>query len=201
MPTSLTYFDFDASRGLECRLALTLAGIDFEDVRVQRSQWPGLKGTLPFGALPVLAVDELVLPQSSAILRYVGSQHGLHPADPARAAWHDAVMQSVEDFRHKIPAGRDLSEEEKRDQRQAFAQGWMARWAATLDERIAGPFLEGEQLHVADLKLYTILRAVFNGVYDHIPPSSLDAWPRLRVLYTAVEADPRVKAWWAGRQA
>ena len=32
----LTYFDAPVSRGEECRLALHLAGIDFEDVRIKR---------------------------------------------------------------------------------------------------------------------------------------------------------------------
>ena len=31
----LTYFDFAGSRGEECRIALHLAGIDFDDVRVK----------------------------------------------------------------------------------------------------------------------------------------------------------------------
>ena len=199
MATTLTYFDFDASRGLECRLALSVAGVAFTDRRIQRAEWPALKATLPFGALPVLDVDGKTLPQSSAILRFVGGSHGLHPSDPGRAAWHDAVMQSVEDFRHKIPMLRGAPEDEKKEKREAFAAGWMTQWAATLQDTICGPFIEGEQLMVADLKLYTILRALFTGVYDHIPGSTVDAFPKLRALYEAVDAEPRVQAYWASR--
>jgi len=39
----LIYFDFAGSRGEECRIALHLAGIDFEDVRVKRGDWPAMK--------------------------------------------------------------------------------------------------------------------------------------------------------------
>ena len=38
MTVSLTYFDFEGSRGLECRLALKAAGVPFEDVRIRREQ-------------------------------------------------------------------------------------------------------------------------------------------------------------------
>ena len=35
----LTYFDFSGSRGEECRLALFVADIDFEDERLPRNRW------------------------------------------------------------------------------------------------------------------------------------------------------------------
>jgi glutathione S-transferase len=31
------------SRGEECRLALHLAGIDFQDVRINSADWPAMK--------------------------------------------------------------------------------------------------------------------------------------------------------------
>ena len=50
----LTYFDMPVSRGEECRLALHLAGVDFEDHRVTFADWPALKPSTPYGAMPVL---------------------------------------------------------------------------------------------------------------------------------------------------
>ena len=50
----LIYFDAPVSRGEECRLALCVAGVDFDDVRVPRADWPQMKGQMPYGALPVL---------------------------------------------------------------------------------------------------------------------------------------------------
>ncbi len=198
MSTSLTYFDFDGSRGLECRLALTVAGVPFEDRRLNRAQWMALKPTVPFGALPVLEEDGRVLAQSNAILRYVGATHGLHPSDPWTAARHDALMQSVEDLRHKVP-GTGLSDEDKKTQREEFAAGWLTRWATSVSEQIAGPFVEGDALNVVDLKLYTILRAYLAGGYDHIPASLFDAFPAIGALYAAVGAHPAVKAYFDGR--
>src|SRR5260370_31184885 len=78
----LTYFDAAASRGDECRLALHVAGLSFEDERLNRDQWTLRKASTPFGALPVLTAHGRPLPQSNAILRFIGSPPGLHPCEP-----------------------------------------------------------------------------------------------------------------------
>ncbi len=201
MTTSRTYFDFDGSRGLECRLALHVAGVPFEDVRLNREQWAATKPTLPFGAAPVLTVDGRQLAQSTAILNYIGRGHGLHPTDPWTAAEHDAVMHSVEDLRTKVPGTREMPDDEKKAAREAFAAGFLTQWARTISDRIRGPFLEGDALNVADLKLYVILRAYLSGGYDHIPGSFFDAFPKLVALHAAVDAHPEVRAYFAARSA
>ncbi len=199
MPTTLTYFDFEASRGLECRLALHLAGVPFTDNRIKRDEWMQLKPTLPFGALPVLSHEGRELSQSTAILNFIGRAHGLVPTDPWTAAEHDALMHGVEDLRNKVPGGRGKSDDEKKAAREAFAAGWLTRWAETMSARIQGPFLEGDALHVADLKLFVILRAYLAGGYDFIPASFFDAFPALTDFVTAVEAHPAIAAYFAAR--
>lgn len=199
MTISLTYFDFEGSRGLECRLALSVAGVPFEDIRVSREQWLELKPTVPFGALPVLSDGAKRLAQSNAILGYIGRGHGLFPTDAWTAAEHDALMLSVEDLRQKLPDGKGMSEEEKKAARQAFAAGFLSQWAATVSKRIAGPFLEGDSLSVADIKIYVIVRSYLSGIYDHIPPTCLDAYPKLLALHAAVQAHPAVSAYFAAR--
>ena len=44
----LTYFDAPVSRGEECRLALHLAGVEFDDHRIKAADWPALKPTTPY---------------------------------------------------------------------------------------------------------------------------------------------------------
>jgi len=88
----LTYFDAPTSRGEECRLALFVAGIDFEDHRLARAEWTALKPTTPFGSLPVLELaGKPPVSQSNAILAYVGRQHGLLPTD----AWEALRLESL----------------------------------------------------------------------------------------------------------
>lgn len=74
----LIYFDFGGSRGEECRIALHLAGVDFEDVRVKNGDWPAMKVNMPFGAMPVLEIPgKPPLAHSNAILVFIGRQHRL----------------------------------------------------------------------------------------------------------------------------
>lgn len=192
MTISLTYFDFEGSRGLECRLALTMAGLAYEDVRLSRDQWTALKPSVPFGALPVLAEGNRRIAQSNAILGYIGRGHGLHPVDSWQAAEHEALMQSVEDLRAKIPDGKGQTPEEKKTAREAFAAGWLHQWAATVSDRITGPFLDGKALNVADIKLFVILRSLLSGTFDHIGPSCFEAFPKLVALHAAVDAHPAI---------
>ena len=93
----LIYFNTPTSRGEECRLALHVAGVDFEDVRIPRDDWPKLKPTTPFGGVPVLEMPgRPPLAQSNAILVFIGREHGLHPTDAFEAARHDHRSLAVE---------------------------------------------------------------------------------------------------------
>ena len=88
----LTYFDFHGGRGETARLALSLAGIPFEDDRVPGADWPRRKPSTPFGSLPVLEVDGAIVTQSNGINRYVGKLADLYPSDPWQAALCDEAM-------------------------------------------------------------------------------------------------------------
>src|SRR4051812_47404843 len=139
----LTYFDFSASRGDECRLALFAAGVDFEDHRITADEWKLLKASAPYGALPLLETPgKPVLAQSNAILGYIGRQHGLHPTDPWEAARHDAILEAVEELRAALsPSGRLSDAAEKQRAREEFASGYLQTWGAQLERQIQGPFV------------------------------------------------------------
>jgi hypothetical protein len=48
----LVYFNIKA-RAEPTRLALHIAGIPFEDVRIEHDAWPAMKAAMPFGQIPV----------------------------------------------------------------------------------------------------------------------------------------------------
>jgi glutathione S-transferase len=194
----LTYFDFAGSRGEECRLALHLADVDFEDVRVSGKDWKALKATTPFGSMPVLELPgKPPLAQSNAILVYIGRQHGLHPQDDFEAARHEALMNYAEELRHNVsPTLRIGDEAQKRTAREEMAGGALRTWGSNMERELgAGPFLAGDKIHVADLKLYMIVRWFASGSVDHVPPTVFSHCPKLMRLYEAVGEHPGVKAW------
>jgi len=197
----LIYFDSAASRGEECRLALHVAGVDFEDVRIKRGDWPALKPKTPFGSLPILELPgQPPLAQSIAILTLIGRRHGLHPSDLFEAARHEAIMQYAEDLRASIsPTLRISDAAEKKAARESFAANVLPTWAQHAEQHVHGdgPFFGGAALQVADIKLYMIVRWFKSGVLDHIPNDVLDGFPKLVRVHDAVRDDARVKAWTA----
>lgn len=196
----LTYFDAPASRGEECRLALHLAGVDFEDIRIKRADWPALKPTTPFGGVPFLELPgRPVLAQSNAILVYLGRQYGLHPKDDFEAARHEAMMSHVEDLRANVgPTLRIEDEAEKKKARESLAASYLPAWGARAEKQIGdGPFLGGKAVNVADLKLYIAVRWFSRGILDHIPATIFADYPKLTRVHDAVSEHPGVKAWYA----
>ena len=196
----LTYFDAPVSRGEECRLALHVAGVDFEDVRIKPDDWPKTKPTTPFGSMPVLELpDRPPLAHSNAILVYLGRTYGLHPTDPFEAAQHEAMMAHVEDLRAAVgPTLRIRDEAEKKNAREALATTFLPAWAASAEKHLGdGPFFGGAKLHVVDFKLNMAVRWFNGGRVDHVPATIFADFPKLNRVHDAVRDDPRVKSWYA----
>ncbi len=196
----LIYFDFAGSRGEECRIALHLAGIDFEDVRIKGEDWPAMKASTPFGAMPVLEIPgKPPLAHSNAILVFIGRQHRLHPADAFEAARQESLMCAVEELRHTItPTLRIADPEQKRQAREALAANELRTWGSQVDRQLGdGPFIGGATLQVADLKLYMVVRWLTAGTLDHVPTTVLEHCPKLLRLFRAVGEHAGVKAWLA----
>jgi glutathione S-transferase len=197
----LTYFDAPVSRGEECRLALHIAGVDFEDVRIDRAAWLAMKPTAPYGGLPILDLPgSSTLAHSNAILVYVGRRWGLHPKDDFEAAQHEGMMQHVEDLRAGVtPTLRMTDEAEKKKARVALVAGFLPTWAANAEKNITsdGPFFAGSDLHVVDVKIHMAVRWFAGGKVDYVPPTIFSAYPRITRVHDAVRDDARVKAWYA----
>lgn len=99
----LYYFDL-SGKGEPIRLALTYAGIPFEDVMLTREQLMAMKadGTLKYGQVPALEVPGGGhICQSNAILRYIGriaAPDKIYPADPLAASLVDSILDAEIDL-------------------------------------------------------------------------------------------------------
>jgi glutathione S-transferase len=198
---TLTYFDIPTSRGEEIRLALSIAGVPFTDERLSREQWEARKPSAPYGAMPIFSSEgRPPLAQSNAILRMLGSQHGLLPTDAWESARHEAVMCAVEEMRARLgPTNRIKDPGEKQAARAALASSYYPEWCAQLERQVTGPFVGGAALSVADLKLFVAMGPLLAGKMDHIPVETFQPFPKLRALVEAVRQHPKVVAWYAAR--
>jgi len=195
----LTYFDAPVSRGEECRLALHLAGIDFEDVRISGADWPAMKDQTPYGGLPVLEPPgHPAIAHSNAILVLIGRRHGLHPTDDFEAARHEGMMQHVEDLRAVVSPTIRMGDAEKKAAREALVAGYLPAWAGAAERNILGrPFFSGDRIQVVDLKLYMAVRWFIGGKVDHIPAAIFSDYPGLVGVYEAARSHPGVMSWYA----
>ena len=202
----LTYFDFDGGRGEPVRLALVLGGVPFEDDRVKFNDWGARKSGTPFGALPVLEVDGVVISQSNTITRYVGKLTKLYPEDPWQAALCDEVMDAVEDLNGRIGVTMAISDPAaKKAAREELAAGPMSvhleRLNAYLESR-GGEYFADNRLTVADLKIFSLVSHLSSGMLDYIPADLADSVAPLLVAHSArLKMHPKIAAYYEGRKS
>jgi prostaglandin-H2 D-isomerase / glutathione transferase len=201
----LTYFDFDGGRGEPARLALTIGGIPFEDVRISPKDWPQFRDRTPFQSLPTLEVDGKTITQSNSIHRYVGKLAGLYPKDDWQALVCDEAMDAAEDIGTRIANTMDLAADAKKKIREELTAGRITRFLEQMQLRLkkaGGEYFADQRLTVADLKIYMLIRWLRSGVLDHIPKDLVEnVAPLLAKHFDRVANHPKVAEYYARRKA
>ncbi len=200
----LSYFDFNGGRGETARLALTMAGIKFEDHRVVFKDWPAVKAQTPFGAVPVLEVNGSRISQSATINRYVGKLANLYPADPYQAMLCDEVMDAVEEVVSKVSNTMFISDDAvKKEKREAIAAGPMTKYLVRLQECLkerGAEFFADNRLTVADIAVFVWVNGIRSGNIDYMPVDLPEKVAPLLIEHNArVAAHPKIKAYYQGR--
>ena len=196
----LTYFDFDGGRGEPIRIAFHVAGIAFEDNRLNFEQFNQMRQGTTFSSLPVLEIDGVPVTQSNAICRFVGNMAGLYPADAMQALYCDEVLEAQEDLAHYIVPTFGLRGDELRLAREKLVDGWMTRILSGLGELIerGGEYLADNRLTVADLKVAGLIQWLNGGHLDHVPADLVErVAPALNEHARRVFDHPVVKAYYA----
>ena len=111
------------------------------------------------------------------------------------------MLSVVEELRGKLAPVLKVPEPGRQEAREAFATGYVQRWATNLEKQIVeGPFLSGEKVHVADLKLFMVMKWFVTGGVDYIATDVFEPFPKLWALYEAVRNHPSVLDWYAQRK-
>lgn len=174
------------------RLAFTLAGIPFEDVRVKFPEWQELKPKTPYGKMPVLTIDDGEMKtQSSAQLRYAASidpSGSLYPQEKLyeieeclglikdlQDAWSPNLYMGMNPSTYGYPADYAKTDEGKKKvetMRKEFVEKDLPTFLSYLEaklEKNGGAFLcGGDKPTIADCALIPVLRAFTKGHIDHV---------------------------------
>lgn len=169
---TLTYFDTHGGRGEPARLALHIGGIAFEDKRFAFAEFAEVRKATPFGQVPTLHVDGVVVTQSDAITRYAGKLAGLYPTDAYQALLCDEVLDAVEDANIKLGTTFGLTGEVLKEARTALVNGPLPLYLGWLEKQLqahGGEYFADNRLTVADLKVFVFVRGLTSGRLDHVP--------------------------------
>jgi glutathione S-transferase len=179
-------------RDLRVRWALEEAGLPYQCRLLGQGDQdkPEYRALQPFGQVPILQEDDLVLFESGAIVLHIGAQcEALLPRDRgarARATqWLVAALNSIEPFVMNV-ALIDLfyANEEWAKLRRPGAVQFVQRRLSALSKSLGEkPFLDGERFTAGDLMMTTVLR-----ILKHTDLVSSDA--RLRAYIERCMARP-----------
>lgn len=168
----LTYFDFHGGRAEPARLAMHIGGIAFEDHRFAFPEFAEVRKATPFGQVPTLHVDDVVVTQCDAITRYVGKLAGLYPTDAYQALLCDEVMYVVEEATVRLGPSFRMTGDAQKEARLALVNGSMPMYLGWLQSQLmahGGEYFADNRLTVADLKVFVDVRGLNSGRIDHVP--------------------------------
>tara|TARA_B100001778_G_scaffold57989_1_gene44817 strand:- start:99 stop:764 length:666 start_codon:yes stop_codon:yes gene_type:complete len=202
----LVYFSVPG-RAEASRIALSLSGIEWEDVEVNGEEFSKMKkeGTLPWGMLPILQTSKGTIAESSAILRYAGKIAGLIPDDSFQAAKADEFIDGMGPIARAMDTTFGIQDDNERIRlrKQLFEPDGAATKALKLyDKKIkdskSGWAADTDEMSIADLKLFTELFAFFSGNYDGIEKSMLMDYKNLLNYHHKVANEERIKNHYRG---
>ncbi|NXN95298.1 HPGDS synthase, partial [Rhinopomastus cyanomelas] len=185
----LTYFNL-RGRAEISRYLFAYSGKKYEDHRIEIADWPKIKPTIPFGKVPILEVDGVVIHQSLAIARYLARESGLAGQTPMEQALADAIVATIEDFMTQFP----WAEKNEELRKQGFndiltTQG--PEFLKNLDTFLGdNTWFVGKSVTWADF--YWDVNSTTLLSYK---PDLADKYPRLLALRDRVQAIPAIAAW------
>jgi glutathione S-transferase len=183
----LRYMEFPG-RAQAIRDTLRIGRIDFVDEHLTPDQFSNCRaaGEFPFGGIPVLVIETSdgthCVAQSNAILRFAGRLTGLYPMeDPLQALKVDEALGVGEDINCLLePSLHEEDTERKMAMRKVLADETLPFWMGCLERLLVANgstgFIVGNNLTIADLKLYWIIDWLTMGILDGIPKNLTDGF-------------------------
>ena len=197
----LTYFDIEGAAE-PVRLALALAGQEYEDERINFPDWAGLKPKMPHGQLPVMQIDGGDMKtQSGAMIRWVGHECSktLYPLDKIyeveeavgvvgdfQRAWQPCLYISMRPQIFGYPEGfssTDEGKEKVKVMRTKFVKEELPLYLGHLEDMLkasGGKWLvKGDEPTIADCMAVSLLRSFTKGHVDHVDTKCLETHPKV----------------------
>merc|ERR1712061_499784 len=190
----LFYFNTEGRAELT-RMILAQAGVEFEDVRIKRDDWPAMKPTIPWNQLPCLEYDGKKIVQSIAMARFVARENGLAGKNNLEGALADMLVDCMSDLLNKfVPVMFEKDEAKKKEMAEKFMTEQLTPFMKNLAEALkdnGGQWLVGGDLTYADICMAQLLDTIDKkhpGVMENKAPLLFKHKEKVLAL-------PKIKAW------
>lgn len=190
----LLYFDI-RGRAEPIRLLLEEVGVTYEDVQINNDDWPARRGLTPFGRMPVYREGDLEIPETYAILNYLGRRHGLLGTDEQARIRCDVAIEAFRDLGQRMAtvfgALTTLSEEA----RAAFIEKDLPEQIAMIEAYyVSNPnkngYWAGSSLTIVDVAAFHSIEGIKNQF-----PKILERFEGLGAFLDSFAARPKIKAY------
>merc|ERR1712012_218549 len=190
----LTYFNA-RGRAEVSRLMLAHKGVDYEDCRITREQWPELKPKTPFGGIPLLQYNGLELAQPMTIARFLARELNLAGKTRCEEAQVDMVVDCIVDlFAALVKVTFEKDETKKAELAEKMQKEIVPTAMANLEKILAkngGKHMVGNDVTWADFEVANFFQIVLNAHGE----KAFGANKNLLALTKKVMEMPNVKAW------
>jgi len=184
----LVYVD-GRGRGEIIRLALTVAGIEYDEVDLTtREQYVALLPELLFGQVPLLRIDGRSIVQSCAIVRHIARKAKLLGSNELETTRIEEIFDGSRDFHDPFLTMHYVPEEKvKKNLSQKAFPKYLPVFNKLLADSSSG-FLVGDSLSLADLGLFEVLLAIL----DYWPEDALREYPHLLTFRDKLKTNERI---------
>lgn len=157
-------------KGAFIRALLSSQKIQFEDFKVEREDWPALKGTnkFEFGQLPALEVDGKVYTQTWAICHYIASKFDLLGTNEDEEYLINSLVASFEDFfpkyRPVVMPMNDTEISQAAELLKQFQEVHAPFFLKIYEERFkkhGGQYVVGDKFSLADVFITVFFKNLF----------------------------------------
>lgn len=196
MPSYTLYYFNGRGRAEICRMLFAAASIQYNDKRIEFSEWTQFKTKMPCHMLPILEIDtETQVPQSMAISRYLAREFGFHGKNNLDMFKVDAICDSLfELFNDYMAMYNEKDAAKKTELQQRYANTCRRVFPyleKTLDANKGGSgWFIGDQMLVCDMMCYAALE---NPVQENA--NLLKEYPKVAGLRGRVASHPKIASY------
>ncbi|CAH8669928.1 unnamed protein product [Dicrocoelium dendriticum] len=166
------------------RLVLHAAGIPFEDERIEFSDWPARKASIPGGRLPVLVISKpedskpTYYQESLAIAQFLARRFKLMGDTDEENYLIDRIIGQCRDFSKELYDAFHAPEDKRKQAIEDAFKGPISKIIDLLSQSLAesdGQFVAGNKLTLGDLYLL----ATLDHVLKHDEALLKEKYPKL----------------------